>query len=361
MVKVSSSPNRHGLSIRGDAVYCPLPLSIDVYQNCLVDCWHCYMRRLNHIWGKELRPLNIEALERKLVNGLKNKNPKSSLAHCLALKKTFRIGNKADAFQPIEGQYHITREVLKLLEEMEWSYVIQTRFLSRVWEYEELTTPKCAVILPVVSPGLEKDWEVLERGKTDHPKDRMSYLSLFAKRGYHCGVNGEPFIPGYHTPDDFREALRFIKSYGITRYNTYNLHMNDFVIKRLHKIGLDIEKIWEMNQDKHWGPIQKQLCTIAKEEGVILGCPDFVNTGKEWVERANTCCGIDVPSPSLFNTHCFKQLIQMRSTPEEILERTWEGIGDYAQGEAIIKGKSSEFYTMVDAGLVQKKKRGLIK
>ena len=42
-------------------------------------------------------PIDLDALESKLVNGLKNKNPKSSLAYCLANKKTIRLGNKADA------------------------------------------------------------------------------------------------------------------------------------------------------------------------------------------------------------------------------------------------------------------------
>lgn len=351
----------HGLSVRGDSLYCPLPLSVDVYQNCLVDCWHCYMRRLNHVWGKELKPLDLQELERKLTNGLKNQKPKSSLAHCLSRKKTIRIGNKADAFQPIEAQYRVTEQVLSLLEDLDWSYVIQTRFMSAVYAYQDTITHERAILLPVVSPGLDRDWEVLERSRTDPPEGRLALLQQFQKRGFHCGVNGEPFIPGWHTVEDFEDTVKLIKSYGFRRYNTYNFHINDFVIKRLHKIGLDIGKIWEMNHDVFWKPIQQQLCDIAKKHDIILGCPDFVNTGPTWREKARTCCGVDVPQPSTFNTHYFKMYLQGGLEPDRILETTWEGIGDYAQGEAIIKGRSSEFYTMKDAGLIQGKKKGLIK
>lgn len=352
---------RDGLSVRGDSLYCPLPLSVDPYNNCLIDCHHCYMRRLNHVWGSELRPLDDEAFKKKLVNGLKNPNPKSPLAHCLARKKTIRIGNKADGFQPIENELKITHRVIQILEELEWSYVIQTRFMSNVWDIRHTLRRDTAILLPVVSPGLDRDWEVLERKRTDPPRVRLRLLKEFIeKRKFHGGVNGEPFIPGFHTIEDFTDTIKLLRDYGIRRYNTYNLHLNDYVLKRLNKIGLDIKKIWEMNQDKHWGPIQKQLCDIAKAYDVILGCPDFVNTGPDWSERANTCCGIDVPNPSRFNTHYFKNLLQTGVQQDDVLELTWEGIGDQDQGRKIVEGRKGDFYTMADAGLVKRKKKGLV-
>jgi len=357
--------SKHGLSVRGDCLYCPLPLSIDPYNNCLVDCHHCYMRRLNHVWGKELKPLDPEALRKKLTNGLKNKNPKSSMANCLARKKTIRIGNKADGFQPIEDDLHITAQVIQILEELEWSYVIQTRFLSRVWEfgsdYRDALSPRNAVILPIISPGLEMDWEILERRRTDPPRVRLRILKEFRERGFHGGVNGEPFIPGYHTVQDFEDTLKTLRDYGIDRYNTYNLHLNDYVLKRLNDINLDIEKIWTMNQDKNWKPIQQQLCDLAKKHNIILGCPDFVNTGPDWKEEANTCCGIDVPNPSRFNTHYFKKTMQAGvKAPNAVLTQHWEGIGEFEEALKIVQGKRSDMYTMADAGLVKKPKKGLI-
>lgn len=71
------------LTIRGDSLYCPLSFSLDTYGNCEIDCYHCYHRRLNYIWGTELKPMDLEIFEKKITNGLKNKNPRSSLAWAL--------------------------------------------------------------------------------------------------------------------------------------------------------------------------------------------------------------------------------------------------------------------------------------
>jgi hypothetical protein len=175
-------------------------------------------------------------------------------------------------------------------------------------------------------------------------------MSSWVKRGYHVGVNGEPFIPGIHTTEMFRDMIKRLKSAGVKSYNTYNLHFNDHVAKRLHSIGLDIERIWTMNQDRNWKRIQRKLCEIADQEDIILGCPDFVNTGPNWREKANTCCGINVLNPSLFNTHHWKRRIQNGIEPNDVLDETWEGIGDLKEGKNIIAGKSARMYTLRDIG-----------
>ena len=115
----------------------------------------------------------------------------------------------------------------------------------------------------------------------------------------------------------------------------------------------ELEAIWRENQDERWRKTQRQLCDLALKHGMILGCPDFVNTGPKWVERANTCCGIDVPNPSTFNTHHWKYLLQKGVLgPKGIVTQTYEGIGDKNEGIAIIKGTHSKNYTMKDAGVL---------
>ena len=79
-----------------------------------------------------------------------------------------------------------------------------------------------------------------------------------------------------------------------------------------------------------------------------LGCPDFVNTGWDWKEFANTCCGINVSNPSLFNSHQFKCRLQSGEPVQDIIEDTWEGIGDRETGVNIVSGVPCEMYTMKD-------------
>lgn len=336
------------LTVRGDSLYCPLPVSLDSYGNCLVDCWHCYFRRLNYVWGQDLKPIDPENLRGKLVNGLKNPHPISSLAYALKQKKTLRFGNKADPFQPAEKEFGVSRDTMFILLEFGWNTVIQTRFTDQALEYEDIFMEgkDIFILMPVISPGLEKDWEILERSRTTNPLDRISCAAFFVSKGLQVGINGEPFIPGFHTVKDFENILKLLKSNNLKSYNTYNFHWNDFVAKRLIGIGIDIERIWFYNQDNEWRKILIQLIDLARKYNIDLGCPDFVNSGS-FVQRANTCCGIDVKNPCTFNVVTWKK---MRNDQKKILEKTWDGIGDYESGRKVMYGETEDedFFTMKD-------------
>lgn len=343
------------VGIRGDCLYCPLPLSIDSYFNCEPACRHCYLRRLNRTWGMDLRPSDPDQVRKKLEAGLKNPDPKTSLAWALKLKKTIRLGNKSDPFQPAERQYGRSGRIIAHLNEMRWSYVIQSKFLANllpIWGMlEDSHSKELLTLMPEISPGAEWDWEVLEKGLTTPIEERFRIIKKAIRRGWNVGVNGEPFIPGLHTIEQFRDMCKRLKAAGVESYNTYNLHFNDWNAKEMHEVGIDIERIWYYNQDARWRAIQQNLCLIARQVGIRLGCPDFVNTGPEWEEKANTCCGINVPNPSRFNAHFWKSRLQQGWGPEQVLADTWEGIGEYSQGDAIVHGKKSDFYTMKDVGL----------
>jgi hypothetical protein len=310
---------------------------------------------MNRTWGQDLRPLNTEGFRRKLEAGLKNKNPRSPLANCLSRKRTIRWGNKADPFQRAERQWRIAPEVFRTLIDLKWSFVIQTQHTDVMMDYrrEIVQAGKLGLItvMPAISPGWDRDWEILERRRTNRPDQRLAHLKWLAKKGVPIGVNGEPFIPGFHTVHEFEEALKRLKSAGIPSYNTYNLHLNEFVAKRLHGIGLDIERIWWMNQDAQWKPILQQLLDLSKKYGIRLGCPDFVNTGPHWREEANTCCGVNVPNPCTGNTHVWKKLSQIGLLDQESFEGNWDGSGNLEMARKIVSGADCDFYTLKDAGV----------
>jgi hypothetical protein len=177
----------------------------------------------------------------------------------------------------------------------------------------------------------------------------LYHIVKLRRQGVPIAVNGEPFIPGYHSVQEFEDMIKRLKSININRYNIYNYHFNAFVARRLNSVGIDIEKIWYHNQDKQWKPILQQLLDIAKKYDIILGCPDFVNAGIDYDQRCNTCCGVDVKNPTTFNTHTWIRMIQEGKDQETILRESWDGIGDYAQGRAVLVNKSSKFYTINDA------------
>jgi DNA repair photolyase len=313
------------------------------------------MRRLNRTWGTDLRPLDLDLLRKKIENGLKNKNPQTPLARAIKDRKTIRLGNKTDPYQDAELVHQATSGALDILLEHQFSFVIQTKFTTNmVKDTPKIKENKDLVsLMPIISPGWENDWQLLEKSRTSPPDHRLEYAQYLQEYGMNVGVNGEPFIPGHHTTRQFRWTLRKLKEYKIQSYNTYHLHMNDLVAKKLHKIGLDIEKIWTMNQDKNWQPILRELIDIAQEERIELGCPDFVNSGI-YQEKANTCCGLSVPNPCTFNIINWKKKQQTGMTDEQILEDTWDGIGDLEEGRKILSGERKDLYALknIEEGLL---------
>jgi DNA repair photolyase len=344
---------KNPIAMRKDHLTCPLALALESYWTCEADCFHCMGRRLNQIWGTEQRITDPEAVKKTLLNALKNQNPRTIIAQALHAKKAFFLGRKADPYQPIELDKQVTLRLLQVLIELDWPVVICSRYQENMERDEDLFLNKNVHILTEITPGAEADWELFERKRTTPVEDRLQFTKVWQKRGIKVGIRGEPYIPGYHTLKQFKDILKRLKSYGLKSYNIYNLHINEYTIKRLYKIGLDIEKIWTLNQDEHWSKLQKRLCTIADEIGITLGCPDFVNTGWGNVQRTNTCCGINVNNALTFNTHNWKKKEQgVVTSIQEVLKETWEGIGtneDYKKGKEILTAKKSkDFYTFED-------------
>ena len=346
---------KNPITVRQDHLTCPLPLALESYWNCEADCLHCMGRRLNKIWGEEQRktnPANVYNLLTKV-----RRTSTNPISQALAKKKTFFLGRKADPYQPIELKETVTAQLIEILFELDWSFAICSRYQANLIQDIGLLVKKkhLVTVLTELNPGGDQDWSLLERERTTPPMQRLQVSKQLQDNGIKVGVRGEPFIPGYHTFAQFRDTLRMLKSYGLKSYNIYSLHINEYTIKRLYSVGLDIERIWELNQDKHWKAIQRKLCDIAQQEGIILGCPDFVNVRKDYSCPANTCCGVSVPEPFTYNTHHWRnELVAGKSKPE-ILKCTWEGIGtpdDMEKGYSILLSKAKkDYYTFNDAGL----------
>ena len=87
---------------------------------------------------------------------------------------------------------------------------------------------------------------------------------------------------------------------------------------------------------------------IAKAEGVTLGCPDFL-TSREYIQPTNTCCGMSVPNPSTFTVMEWKRLwLAGVRDIDDIIARTWDGVGDIDDARAILSGQRPEVFSITD-------------
>lgn len=329
---------KSAVGLRGDMLYCPLAFYIDSYWTCEPNCAHCYLRRLNRTWGEDFRAADPAAVIRKL----QSTRGTSPLHRAIQARKTIRFGNRADPFQACEETLQVSTQILAWLAEQDWDVVVETKFPQRCMD---MTHPgQNCTVMAIITVGMEQDWELFEHKRTEPPRERLRTLRKLQRRGVRVGANGEPFIPGYHTVAQFEDMIKLLKANRIPSYNVYNLHLNDLVAKNLCELGLDIEKIWRMNQDAPWRKVLRQLLDIAAKHDIILGCPDFVNAGWADVQRANTCCGVNVQNPCTFNAHHFKLAVQRGADPLTC----WDGVGVYAEGAAIVTGAAHDMYTLKD-------------
>jgi len=340
-----------GLTVRGDAASCPLAFGLDTYYNCEYNCSYCCFLGLNAVWGNDFREIDFGQFATRIVNGLRNKNPRSPLAYAIRSRKTLRIGNKYDPFPPRDKG--LTRRVLSFLAGLRWDVKLESKNVPAMEELTGLLLGMGATVTTSITCGRD-DWALLEGKRTPDPEERLRGLGRMARVGVPVGVITEPFIPGHHTTEEWVDLVRRGKEQGIFRFNVYNLRLTPFVVKRLLGAGLDVEAIWEANQDGRWRPVLRDILEASKRLGVIVGCPDFVNGG-DYVFPANTCCGVDVKNPCNFNIINWNKtgLINGKVTLRDFLD-SWDGVGDFSEGKRQFLGQDPKKYHLGDTGLFRK-------
>jgi len=337
-----------------------LAFGLDTYYNCVYDCAYCCFLGLAHVWGGDNphRTLDVDWFKRKIVNGLKASRPKSPLAWAIRHRKTLRIGNKYDPLPPQEAELGITRQVLEFLRDLGWQVVIQSKNAALLMQYADLLVDMGAIVMTTITAGGGQDWELLEGRRSPPPGKRLSMLSHLALRGLQTCVVTEPFIPGYHTLSQFESLVTAVKDWGIDRMNVYNLRLNTFVAKRLIEIGLDVEAIWEANQDENWRALLQDLLAIAEGHGAKIGCPDFANAGR-FLPTTNTCCGVDVDRPCTFNIINWRKIgLERGEVKLSDALATYDGVGDYAEGLALFGGVLPDRWHLGDCGIFEREGDG---
>ena len=118
---------KNPLTIRSGHLTCPLSLSLEAYWACEADCYHCIGRRLNKVWGEEQRAADPIDVEKRLRNALK-KEHSTTMSKALHRKKAIFFGRKADPYQPIELQKRVSKRLIQVLFDLDWSFAICSRY-----------------------------------------------------------------------------------------------------------------------------------------------------------------------------------------------------------------------------------------
>jgi DNA repair photolyase len=190
----------------------PFDRSINAYRGCEHGCVYCYARP-SHAYHDLSPGLDFET---KLFA---KPNAAQLLRRTLAKKgyqvAPIAIGTNTDPYQPIEGRYRITREILELMAETRHPIVITTKSNRVVDDIEVLKTlasdhlTGIAISVTSLDPSLARKLEP----RAPAPLQRLQAVRKLADAGIYVHVNIAPIIPAI-TDSEIEAIVSAASAYG---------------------------------------------------------------------------------------------------------------------------------------------------
>lgn len=180
---------------RNDSPDIPFDRSINPYRGCEHGCIYCFARPSHAYLG--LSPgLDFEArlFAKPEAAALLRKELAKPGYRC----RTMALGTNTDPYQPIEGDWRITRSILEVLNEHNHPVGIVTksaritRDIDILADMARRNLVRVHISVTTLDRGLARAME--PRAST--PERRLEAISLLAEAGVTVGVNLAPVIPG---------------------------------------------------------------------------------------------------------------------------------------------------------------------
>lgn len=174
--------------------------SINPYRGCEHGCIYCYARPTHAYLG--LSP-GLD-FENRIVAKV---NAAERLRYELS-KKNYRpamvsIGSATDAYQPIERQLRITRQVLEVLQEFRHPFSIITKSAGILRDADILSAMAakglCSVYITVTT--LDSGLSRILEPRAASPQRRLDAVRCLAEQGIPVGVSLSPMIPFINEPE----------------------------------------------------------------------------------------------------------------------------------------------------------------
>jgi DNA repair photolyase len=177
----------------------PFEWTLNPYRGCTHGCHYCFARRYHKQFELDagdsftsviLVKINfVEVLARELAR--ESWNRETSIA----------LGTATDPYQPIEGHYTLTRQVVAELAAARTPFGLITKgpMVMRDVDVLQQASRASRVTVCVSVPSVDEDaWRRLEPG-TAHPRQRLRAVRVLNRAGIRAGVLMAPLVPGITT------------------------------------------------------------------------------------------------------------------------------------------------------------------
>jgi DNA repair photolyase len=192
----------------------PFNWTLNPYRGCTHACHYCFARRYQTQFelGPDDHFSSFILVKVNLVEVLRRELDKPSW-----IREQVAVGTATDPYQPIEGQYKLTRRSLQALLDARTPIGLVTKGPMVVRDADLLAElgkgPGCTVYMSVPTVD-DAAWRALEPG-TAHPLQRLRAVRTLRDAGVNAGVLMAPVVPGFTTQPALLEAtIRAIADHG---------------------------------------------------------------------------------------------------------------------------------------------------
>ena len=192
----------------------PFGWTLNPYRGCTHGCHYCYARRYHSQFelGADDEFASVILVKVNFASVLRRELEKPSWKGDLVA-----LGTATDCYQPIEGSYKITRQVLDVLlgHRNPVSVVTKGPMVVRdrdlLAELSRVADCQVCISVPCVD---EEVWRVLEPG-TAHPLQRLRAVRELTAAGICAGVLMNPIVPGISSkPALIERTVKAIADHG---------------------------------------------------------------------------------------------------------------------------------------------------
>lgn len=198
---------------------CLYAFMVDTYgRGCVHNCSYCYARSelvVHGYWNKPFpMPININDVWKIFYTVLET-DKKSKWRQIIEKRIPIRIGYASDSFMWMDLKYKITQELIKLLNNYKYPYIVATRsdLVAHDTYIKLMDSDLCSVQMSIISTNEEVNKKI-EHGAPSANR-RLKALEKLNEAGFWTTVRINPLFPiyadGYYTDPKFPEEKKHLK------------------------------------------------------------------------------------------------------------------------------------------------------
>jgi DNA repair photolyase len=192
----------------------PFAWTLNPYRGCTHGCHYCFARRYHAQFEMNADDefASVILVKRNFVEVLRKELDRPSW-----VREQVAFGTATDPYQPIEGQYKLTRGSIEALARSRTPMGLITKGPMVVRDRDVLAdltrAAGCTVYMSV--PSVDEDaWRILEPG-TAHPLQRLRAVRDLIDAGVNAGVLMAPIVPGFSSSrSKVERTIKTIAEYG---------------------------------------------------------------------------------------------------------------------------------------------------